>query len=311
MQFIKLGKQFGALFDLAVSLATDAESEAVLIFVEGSADWDQIKSRAETIKTIVAVESAEQQALASGAGLSVVLVEMPDAPVYEKLTQALIECVAQDHLTQGASVVSLYSGFDDEKIDSLSILQLKENLGRLTARDLRQLETSVPLETLREVVDLAVEIGREGREGKPVGTMMVVGDTRKVLSQCHEAGFDPVKGYSREQRNLRDPRIRESIKEVAQLDGAFIISPDGTVERAAQLIDTSPVSLTLSKGLGSRHWAAAAISKNTKAIAIVVSESTGTVRIFQNGEIVLRIEPFRRAMKWKGQDSDATATDGE
>jgi DNA integrity scanning protein DisA with diadenylate cyclase activity len=76
------------------------------------------------------------------------------------------------------------------------------------------------------------------------------------------------------------------------------------VERAAQLIDTSPVSLTLSKGLGSRHWAAAAISKNTKCIAIVVSESTGTVRIFQDGAVVLRIEPFRRAMKWKGGDYD-------
>jgi diadenylate cyclase len=311
MQFLKLGKQFASLFELGVRLSEAAEAEAVLILVEGNADWDQIKARQGEVKTLVSVETAEQLHLAREAGLTAVQVELPEASVPEKLTQSLLECVSEDLLTQGATVVALYSGFDDEKIDTISLLQLKENLGRLTSRDLRQLETSVPLETLREVVDLAVEIGREGREGKPVGTMFVVGDTRKVLSQCHEAGFDPVKGYSREQRNLHDPRIRESIKEVAQLDGAFIISSDGTVERAAQLIDTSPVNLTLSKGLGSRHWAAAAISKNTKAIAIVVSESTGTARIFQDGAVVLRIEPFRRAMKWKGYEYEPPAAGAE
>jgi DNA integrity scanning protein DisA with diadenylate cyclase activity len=302
MQVVKLGKQFATLFELAVRLAGEGEAEAVLVLIEGTADWDQIKPKADEFRTVVAVEADDQLQAVRTAGLTAVQVEMPDAPVFEKLTQSLLNCVAEDLLTPGATVIALYSGFDAERIDSLSLLQLEEHLGRLTSRDLRQLETSVPLETLREVVDLAVEIGREGREGKPVGTMFVVGDTRKVLSQCHEAGFDPVKGYSREERNLRNPRIRESLKEVAQLDGAFIVSSDGTVERAAQLIDTSPVSLTLSKGLGSRHWAAAAISKNTKAIAVVISQSTGTVRIFQKGQIVLRIEPFRRAMTWRGDD---------
>ncbi|HTN75275.1 MAG TPA: diadenylate cyclase [Pirellulaceae bacterium] len=313
MQVLKLGKQFVTMFDLAARLAADGGAEAVLILVEGSTDWEQVKQKIGDVSTIVAVEHDEQFLAAQNAGLRVVQVRMQnDTPIFEKLAQSVLECVSEELLTPGATVVTLYSSFDaDDRIDSMSVIELDEHLGRLSARDLRQLETSVPLETLREVVDLAVEIGREGREGKPVGTMFVVGDTRKVLSQCHEAGFDPVKGYSRNERNLHNPRIRESIKEVAQLDGAFIVASDGTVERAAQLIDTSPVSLTLSKGLGSRHWSAAAISKNTKAIAIVVSESTGTVRIFQNGEVVLHIEPFRRAMKWKGFEYDPPAAGAE
>ncbi len=80
---------------------------------------------------------------------------------------------------------------------------------------------------------------------------------------------------------------------------AFIIAPDGTVEAAARYIDAPANDITLSKGLGSRHWAAAAITKKTKSVAIAVSESSGTVRLFQNGEQILRIEPFRRPMKWK------------
>ena len=113
------------------------------------------------------------------------------------------------------------------------------------------------------------------------------------------AAFDPVKGYNRKESDLRDGKVREAIKELAQLGGAFIVSPDGTVEKACHLVNAPHSGITLSKGLGSRHWAGAAISKHTKSVAVVVSESNGTVRIYQNGETMLRIEPFRRAMKFK------------
>jgi DNA integrity scanning protein DisA with diadenylate cyclase activity len=149
------------------------------------------------------------------------------------------------------------------------------------------------------VVNLAAEIGREGREGKPVGTLFVVGDTRKVMIKSHPTGFDPVRGYNRKERNLKSSRVREGIKEIVQMDGAVVVAPDGTVEAAARYIDAQASEITLSKGLGARHWAAAAISRETKAVAVAVSESSGTVRIFQNGEVVLRIEPFRRPMKWR------------
>ncbi len=126
---------------------------------------------------------------------------------------------------------------------------------------MRRLETTVPLDTLRLVVDLAVEIGRDGREGKPVGSLFVVGNHRKVMQMSHEQVHDPFRGYNKKERMIRNPRVRESIKEIAQLDGAFVISADGIVCGAGRNIDAPAEGLTLSKGLGSRHWAAAAISK--------------------------------------------------
>jgi DNA integrity scanning protein DisA with diadenylate cyclase activity len=232
-------------------------------------------------------------------GLEPVLLDVAGLPVHERLTQALLECVADELIAPEAQVVAVYSGFEAGTADSVSVLRLEEHLGQLTSRDLRNLETKVPLETLKIVVDLAVEIGREGREGKPVGTLFVVGDTRKVMQSSHSTGFDPVRGYSRSERKLTDPRVREGIKEIAQLDGAFVVGADGTVEGAARYIDASAESVSVAKGLGARHWAAAAITRRTKSVAVAVSETNGTVRIFHNGEVVLRIEPFRRAMKWK------------
>lgn len=294
----KFNEQFAAFFELAVRLSKAAECDALLVMLDGPTDWKKLISGAQNEKLLVAASSAETLEEAKEAGIDGVLVEREDAPVFDRLTQTLLESIADELLEPSANVVAIYSGFEAGSIDSISFIRLTDHLGRLTARDLRQIETSVPLATLKAVVDLAVEIGREGREGKPVGTMFVVGDTRRVLAQSHPGGFDAVKGYHRRERNVQNPRVRESLKEVAQLDGAFIVGSDGTVERSCQIISAPHENLTLSKGLGSRHWAAAAISKCTNAIAVCVSESTGTVRIFKNGEVILRIEPFRRAMKW-------------
>jgi DNA integrity scanning protein DisA with diadenylate cyclase activity len=299
MKTVKFDDQLANFLNLAAKLCREQEATAVLVLLPGPTDWEALKEPLAGLKIVITADQAEEVAGATAAGLATILLAMPEAPIFERLTQALLMGVAREILAPGAGVVVAYSGFDPEVIDSLSFIRLDEHLGKLTARDLRQLETSVPLDTLKVVVDLAVEIGREGREGKAVGTMFVVGDTRKVLSHSQPAGFDPVRGYPRTERDLHDGRVREAIKEVAVLDGAFIVSPEGLVEKAAQLVDAPYADLTVSKGLGARHWAGAAISKTTHAIAIVVSQSSGTVRIFQNGEVVLRIEPFRQAMKWK------------
>ena len=292
-----------------MKMARVAEADAALALVDHAVDWKRLRKKVSDVDSfVVATVSPAIHEDAEAAGIQTVLLETPEISVQNQLTQAVLASVAADLMKSGSRIVAIYSNFDNDAVDTISILSLTERLGRLTARDLKKLKTKVPLDTLKLVVDLAVSIGKEGREGNPVGTMFVVGDHRKVVEESRPGGFDFVKGYTRKDRNLYDARNREGLKEIAQLDGMFIISGDGTIEGTGRIIDTSPVEITMTKGLGSRHFAGAAISKNTKAIAVVVSQSTGTVRIFQNGEVVLRIEPMQRAMKWKELDSDSSST---
>jgi len=291
--------QFEQLLEMALRLYEATAAEAVMVLVEERLDWDHFRGLTAAVPLLVAADDEAHLVGAAEHGLRLVSLAVAGLPVHERLAQALLEAVAAELVAPEAQVVALYSGFEADIIDSVSLLRLAEHLGQLTVRDLRNLETKVPLETLKIVVDLALEIGREGREGKPVGTLFVVGDHRKVIQASHSAGFDPVRGYSRSERRLTDPRVREGIKEIAQLDGAFVIGADGTVEAAARYIDASAENVSVAKGLGARHWAAAAVTRRTKSVAVAVSETSGTVRIFHDGEVVLRIEPFRRAMKWK------------
>ncbi|HUG92096.1 MAG TPA: diadenylate cyclase [Planctomycetaceae bacterium] len=290
--------QLRTLLKAARRVAHENQAVAVLLLAELPYDFAEIKRDLRGARFLVASDKPDVQRAVTAAGVDLVpLLHEPETRQIQ-ISQAMIEAIADELLSSGDRVVALYASFERDAIDSISIINLAEHLAKLTARDLRRLETQVPLETLRIVVDLAVEIGREGREGKPVGALFVVGDHRRVMRMSHEGVFDPFRGYAAKEKLIRSPRVREGIKELAQIDGAFVVSSDGVVHSAGRILDAPAEGLTLSSGLGARHWAAAAISKATNAVAIAVSQSTGTVRIFQNGFVVLRIEPMERGLKW-------------
>jgi diadenylate cyclase len=143
---------------------------------------------------------------------------------------------------------------------------------------------------LEQTITLAVEIAREGREGRKIGTLFVVGDSEAVLKSSRPLILDPLYGHPDESKRIDDPNIRETLKELAQLDGAFVVSNDGVVLSATRYIDTVSDALNVPLGLGSRHMAAASVSKRTGAVAVVVSESS-MVRMFDDGELVSEIVP--------------------
>jgi diadenylate cyclase len=148
----------------------------------------------------------------------------------------------------------------------------------------------VNAEVLKHTVSLAVEIAREGREGRKIGTLFVIGDSGEVMKRSKPLILDPLQGHADEDKQIESPDMRETIKELAQLDGAFLVSNSGVVLSAARYIDAASDSLDLPLGLGSRHMAGASISQQTSAVAVVVSESS-MVRMFDDGELVSEIVP--------------------
>ena len=148
----------------------------------------------------------------------------------------------------------------------------------------------INLETLKQVIFLAIEIAREGREGRKIGTMFIVADTEETLKRSRPMILDPLWYHPASQKHIDDPNMRETLKELAQLDGAFIVSDEGVVLSASRYIYASAEGIELPLGLGSRHMAAASITRETDAVAVVVSESS-IVRIFDDGKMISEIIP--------------------
>ncbi len=163
----------------------------------------------------------------------------------------------------------------------------------LTGSTADLLPEDVKPEVLERVIAVATELAVEGREGRPVGCLFVVGDNEKVQSLSKPLVLNPFYGYKEEDRNILNPFMDETVKEFSSIDGAFIIRGDGVVESAGSLIQATDSTHDLPSGLGSRHAAGAAISVATHCISIVVSSSTGQVTLFRRG-VMLPLTEKRR-----------------
>ena len=154
----------------------------------------------------------------------------------------------------------------------------------LSSRGSTLLPSNVKPEVFERALGIATELAIEGREGKPVGCILVIGDHEKIKPYIKPLILNPFFGYNAEDRNILSPFMDETVKELSSIDGAFIINGDGVIESAGSMLTVHENMYTLPGGLGTRHAAAAAITKAADCVSIVVSSSTGQVTLFRRGE---------------------------
>ena len=213
-------------------------------------------------------------------------IKKPESGTIAPIKNILMGAINKRYINRGERIVCI----QDESLGTgyksmLMIFDIDDIFFNISTHKLAENFNS---DIIESVVEIALEIGREGREGKKVGTAFVVGKRDDILKHTKQLIINPFFGYPEESRKITDPRIRETVKELAQLDGVFIIEDDGTILSAGTYLNIDEVYLAdIPQGLGTRHRSCAAITKKTNAIAVLVSESGGKVKIFKNGKIVM------------------------
>jgi DNA integrity scanning protein DisA with diadenylate cyclase activity len=161
-------------------------------------------------------------------------------------------------------------------------------------------------QVLEALVAIGTELAREGREGRKIGALFTLGDHEAVLSRSRPMILDPLAGHPASAKRIEVASVRETLKELAQLDGAFVVSNEGVAVAACRYLWASADGIDLPLGLGSRHLAAAAMTRVTESVAVVVSESS-TLRIFDRGRVVLELLPDV-AFRARQPESETTET---
>lgn len=202
---------------------------------------------------------------------------------------ALAIALLNGWVRQSERILFVSGPLKSKMLDTLFVLQPNQELQIVHAPSLKVFSKRMMPEVFETLIRIALELAHEGREGRPVGTMFVLGDTANVLKYAQPMVLNPFKGYADNKKNILDPRLKESIREFAALDGAFIIRRNGVILAAGCHIAAPNLSKELPPGLGARHRAAAAITQVTNSIAITISQSDGTVRAFRKGEIFLEL----------------------
>lgn len=203
---------------------------------------------------------------------------------------SLILAISAKLVTNDDTVVFLSGKAAMGVLDLILVFNISDETELLLGTDFEQIPQTVKPAVFEQVLNMAIELSTKGREGKPVGTIFVIGDDEKVMQLSKQMIMNPFKGYEQDERNILNPLIRDTIFEFSALDGAFVISGEGEVITAGRYLGAASDESEIPRGLGARHIAAAGITALTKALAVVISESTGDVRIFRNGRVMMSIE---------------------
>jgi hypothetical protein len=275
----------------AHSLARQIGARAVLTYADAIGDDDQLRQLlgAVNYRTILISRSTETSPLPDCNECTWVAVPNVHMTRTGQVKMALLSCLAKGVLQAADRVVCLTGIDGSSTIDTLMVLDLGTEPELFAMSGGFALGEDIRFDVFERAVSLATQLAVEGREGRPVGLIFVLGDSEHVVAQSRNLVLNPFRGYPEVERNILDPALEETIKEFSALDGAFIIRGDGVVLAAGVHLIPNARSAPLPNGLGTRHGAAAAITISTHALAIVVSQSTGTMAVFRNGQMVTDI----------------------
>jgi diadenylate cyclase len=278
----------------AVALASKSSVDHLLYVGDLPLPDDVFRGHARARKKLAqAVVGPSQREIIEAKGVPVLPLPEYDLGRPEKLKIALVSGIARGLYKEGDVVVSLLSRKPAALPDSILVVTVGQeeedgSFGFLQAE-------GVSAGVMDALIDLAVSIGVEGWEGRPVGALFVVGDSNTVMEKSRQLTLNPFQGYSEDEKNIMNPDVRHALHAFAVLDGAFIVREDGVVVAAGRYLNfDEEQELDVPLGLGARHMAAAGISRDTEAIAIVVSQTSGSVRVFRRGKAALELAPRMR-----------------
>jgi DNA integrity scanning protein DisA with diadenylate cyclase activity/mannitol/fructose-specific phosphotransferase system IIA component (Ntr-type) len=270
----------------ACKLAHASECSTVMIFDGTNLDGIDAEEIFDDLKIVItAPKTSGLETISTNAQIIVPLNANSTHWLYE-FRSAILLGLSREIVKHDEKICCIGSNSQNGNFDTIFIIDVKREFRPIFTSETQFLTKNIKPEVLERVLSIASEISVEGREGKSVGCLFVIGDVEKIMTFSKPLVLNPFFGYEEEDRNILNPFMDETIKEFSLIDGAFVIRGDGVIESAGTLINTPDHNVVMPSGFGTRHAAAASISWAAECIAIAVSESTHRVTLFQNGQML-------------------------
>ncbi|MCX7982751.1 MAG: diadenylate cyclase [Syntrophales bacterium] len=277
------------IFDYGYRIACDLKAKALLTYAEAVEDIDLPES-GDGKPIIILATKSDDHLIGLSDKYQTITVPSVSLTRIGQVKIAITKGIAMGIFHRGDKIVCLSGIPRFGYVDSIFVIDVGREFEILTSENFNDITEDIQPEVFGEVLNIALELAAQGREGRKVGTTFVLGDHEKVLQLSRQMIMNPFQGYREEDRNILNPNLKETIKEFSALDGAFVIRGDGVLITAGRHLSAALESKDFPQGLGSRHIAAAGITSVTKALAVVLSESSGNVSIFKDGKIFVTIE---------------------
>lgn len=275
----------------AEKVARTAKCAAILLFSDTFAGGIEVSGNFPRYRTVIVSRSAAKRYLENRNVVTTIEVRSYSRARLSQSRSAILIGLTSGIFKYNDRLCCVGGIAGSNQLDTITIVDIELEFKAVMTQQGNLLPPSVKLEVFERLLAIATDLSIEGREGKPVGALFVIGDTERVNSMIKPLVLNPFFGYREEERNLLNPFMDETIKEFSVIDGCFVIRGNGVIESAGSLIH-APTEFyrNMPSGLGSRHAAAAAISLAADCASIVVSSSTGQVSLFRRGVMLPLLE---------------------
>ncbi len=282
------------LLDHAQSLAREVEARAILFQIDALEDMLLVRETEPSLPLILVTRRDLPEEEKTALRHPVLHVPFSGLNRSNQVSLTLLMALSEGMIERRDRIIGLFGSPNLRTLDSLMIIDVEREMPAFLPAEASGLLGDVKPQVLEKVLQIAAALAREGREGKPVGALFVIGDYGNVRRMSHQLVINPFKGYRDEEKNILDPSLEETIKEFCVLDGALLIRSEGVIEAAGAYLHVARAAADLPSGLGARHAAAANITAFTRALSVTISQSTGRVSLFRSGKLVFGLDEQKR-----------------
>lgn len=275
-----------ALAEVAVRLALDVNADAILALTETGKNCEPfaaeklVSLHGKGVKIIIATPDPEAyRKFSKSASFELIkLTARPQGRV-SQVHHAIVCGLQKGILRPGERLVCLAGDGFADITDSLMVLDVAEDEPAISL-----LESD---SVLAAAVEIALELGRAGPNGRLVGTAFIIGESKAVLRLSRQLMINPFESYN---ANITDRVHWDLLKKYAVFDGAFVVDRNGFIVAAHRYLNAK-ARVKVPEGLGTRHLAVASMTAATHAKGVTVSGEDGIVRIFEFGVMKAKINP--------------------
>jgi DNA integrity scanning protein DisA with diadenylate cyclase activity len=275
-----------SVFDMARSL----NIQRLLVQADELQDIRWVDQLRESEQVIWLTRRVAEVPLADGS--NDIVLHLPETSLtrMSQLKVGLLLAVMNGHIELDESVICVSGVAGSERLDTVLIANARRDFPWFRERNVKDIRSLFATREIAQLIEIALRLASEGREGKPIGTIFVLGDEEQLEPYLRQLVLNPCSGHPQRERNIFNPDFFETIREFAGLDGAFLVNSKGIVTSAGTYLDAQVKKVKLRPGLGARHAAALSITAVAEAIAIAISASSGTVTVFHEGRPILELE---------------------
>jgi diadenylate cyclase len=279
------------MIESAIKLAREVKAGCILVCVDVKSELADLPEDIKSSVNFILVTQNDEELPEKFAQYAKKL-DVPSVNLTRvgKIKIAIAKGIVSGLFKKGDKIICLSGVPKFGYADSIFFIDVGKEFEILTSDFINDVVEAVQPEVFNAALNIACELAAQGRENRKIGTIFVLGDDEKVMQLSRQMIINPFQGYKEAERNILNPDLEETIKELSAIDGAFVINSNGAIVTAGRHLNAALESKDFPSGLGSRHIAAAGITNVTKAVAIVISASSGNVSVFKSGRLFVTIE---------------------